>query len=632
MEYKETLKDVFGFDSFRGGQEKIISQVLLGQSALAVFPTGSGKSLCYQLPAVMLPGLTIVISPLIALMKDQVDFLLSRSIKVARLDSSLNAEETRDVFNEIRAGMLKLLYVAPERISNERFFAAIENVDISLMVIDEAHCISEWGHNFRPEYLKLSIAAKKLSVGSVLALTATATPSVVKDIRREFSIADESYVNTGFHRPNLFLAFSPTPARERMGVLIKKLSSSPAGPTIVYVTLQKEAEDVAERLVESGFEAKAYHAGMKSDVRSVIQDWFMESNDGIVVATIAFGMGIDKSNIRRVYHYNLPKTLENYSQEIGRAGRDGQPSHCEILGSGEDLIVLENFIYGDTPTGESIRALVAFILSQEEEFDVSTYHLSQQTDIRPLVLSTLLTYLELEGVIKFTSPFYSEYKFKYLESKRSILDSISGEPGEFLRNVLAQASDKKTWSYLKIDSAVEALRCDRNRIVKAFNYLEEKGQLEVTVTGLRQGMRLLNRTNVDELTERLVEKVARNEKGNMERTRQVVEMMNVESCKTQYVLRYFGEELDEPCGHCSFCSTNQTIPLEGIEREMTDEERVKMDTFLDERPIGFKSARENARFLCGIVSPSLTRSKATKDKLFGTLAKVPFNTILQSLE
>ncbi|MBT6768172.1 MAG: ATP-dependent DNA helicase RecQ, partial [Opitutales bacterium] len=446
----DTLKNTFGFDAFREGQESIINQVLNGNSALAVFPTGSGKSLCYQLPALLLPGLTIVISPLIALMKDQVDFLQERSIPVARLDSSLTADETRQVYTNLNNGHLKLLYVAPERISNERFFASIEDVSISLMVIDEAHCISEWGHNFRPEYLKLSIAAKKLKVGRILALTATATPSVVDDIRREFAIPPEAYVNTGFHRPNLFLEFSPTPALDRIETLKKKLAGSPAGPTIVYVTLQKTAESVAEALREADQPAKAYHAGMKSETRSKIQDWFMASTNGIVVATIAFGMGIDKSDIRHIYHFNLPKTLENYSQEIGRAGRDGSPSHCEILGSNEDLIVLENFIYGDTPTEKSIDAFVEFILSQETEFDISIYQLSHLTDIRPLVLSTLLTYLELDGIIKFTAPFYSEYKFNYLVSRSEILAQYDPSRQAFLGKLFDQAVKKQTWSYINL--------------------------------------------------------------------------------------------------------------------------------------------------------------------------------------
>lgn len=632
MTHRETLKNVFGFDSFREGQEAIIKQILKGNSALAVFPTGSGKSLCYQLPALMLPGLTIVVSPLIALMKDQVDFLLKRSVKVARLDSTLTAEETRQVYSDLAAGELKLLYVAPERISNERFFASIANQSISLMVIDEAHCISEWGHNFRPEYLKLAIAARTLKVERVLALTATATPQVVEDIRRAFGISPESYVNTGFHRPNLHLAFTPTPVAERLEVLKRKLSEARSGPTIVYVTLQKAAEAVAAGLAAAGFPARAYHAGMQNDKRAAIQDWFMASENGIVVATIAFGMGIDKADIRRVYHFNLPKTLENYSQEIGRAGRDGNASHCEVLGSGEDLIVLENFIYGDTPTEESVGAFVDFILAQEDVFDISVYQLSQLTDIRPLVLSTLLTYLELEGVLKFTAPFYSEYKFKYLKPKDELLAAFDASRRDFLQKVFSQANEKKTWSYVDLDTASKRLGEDRSRIVKAFNYLEEKGYLEVGVTGLRQGMRLLRRPDARETTRSLAEKTRQNEASNLMRTRQVVDLMNVEDCKTRYVLGYFGEELGEACGHCSYCETGETAKIEGVERDLSASEQAHLDQFVNERPIEYHSPREAARFLCGIATPRSSRSRATKSELFGALEETPFQAVLQALE
>lgn len=628
----ETLKTVFGFDAFRPGQERIVEQVLQGNSALAVFPTGSGKSLCYQLPALMLDGLTIVVSPLIALMKDQVDFLQERGVRVARLDSTLSAEESRTVYSDVRAGALKLLYVAPERISNERFFAAIEGHAISLMVIDEAHCISEWGHNFRPEYLKLAIAAKALKVERVLALTATATPTVVEDILREFEIAPAGYVNTGFHRPNLFLAFSPTAASERMEILRSRLEDIPAGPTIVYVTLQKTAEEVAAGLARWGYPAKAYHAGMKSDVRANIQDWFMASADGIVVATIAFGMGIDKSDIRRVFHYNLPKTLENYSQEIGRAGRDGKASYCEVLGGDEDLMVLENFIFGDTPTEEAVGALVEYVLKQEDEFDISMYHLSRQTDIRPLVLSTLLTYLELEGVIKFTAPFYSEYKFRYVEKKEWVLAAFKGEPGEFLRSLLAQATAKTMWSYLNLDTVVQALGCERSRIVKAFNHLEETGKLEVGVTGLRQGMRLLQRGNAAEVTAALMAKVARNEAGNLQRTRQVVEFLNVDDCKTRHLLKYFGEELGKPCGHCGYCQSGTVTKVVGSERGLSESEAAEVERFLEERPVGSKSAREAARYLCGIATPQTGRDKKGKAGMFGVLEEAPFQAVMRALE
>src|SRR5690625_3001700 len=331
MPIYKTLKDTFGFDSFREGQEEAILKLLEKKSVLAIFPTGSGKSLCYQLTALHLDHLTIVVSPLIALMKDQVDFLKSRGIAAARLDSSLSPEEFREIHRDLRSGKLKLLYTAPERLSNERFVQQLHQLPIDLMVIDEAHCISEWGHNFRPDYLKLARLSRKLKVGRVLALTATATPEVAADIAKEFAIEPDAQIHTGFYRPNLELRATPCRADRRFNLLADGLKNRSGGPAIVYVTLQKTAEEVAEKLHKSGFEARAYHAGMKKEERVEVQEWFMQSKTAIVVATIAFGMGIDKSDIRYVYHYNLPKSLENYSQEIGRAGRDGEKSICEMF-------------------------------------------------------------------------------------------------------------------------------------------------------------------------------------------------------------------------------------------------------------------------------------------------------------
>ena len=306
----------------------MINHLLAGRSALAVFPTGSGKSLCYQLPALLLDGLTVVISPLIALMKDQVDFLQSRGIAAARLDSSVSREDFEQIQNALRERRLKLLFVAPERFSNERFLARLKSMAIDLLVIDEAHCISEWGHNFRPDYLKLARYSRELKVGRVLALTATATPAVAKDICREFAIMPEAHVHTGFYRPNLHVRATACAAEQRLPALISRLKARTPGPSIVYVTLQKTAENVAAGLTAAGFFAKAYHAGMEADVREAVQNEFMASDHMIVVATIAFGLGIDKANIRAVWHYNLPKSLENFAQQIGRAGRDGAPADC----------------------------------------------------------------------------------------------------------------------------------------------------------------------------------------------------------------------------------------------------------------------------------------------------------------
>src|SRR5436190_8911196 len=319
----DVLAATFGFEAFRPGQEQVVEALLAGRSALAVFPTGAGKSLCYQLPALLLEGTTIVVSPLIALMKDQLDFLQRAGIDAARLDSSLDASEQREVFQRLRAGTLKLLYVAPERFDNERFLGQLARARISLFAVDEAHCISEWGHNFRPGYLKLAERARELAAERVLALTATATPAVVADIQAGFGIEDADTVVTGFYRPNLTLLTTPVTAGKRDARLLQRLRERPPGPTIVYVTLQRASVRVAELLAAAGLPARPYHAGMAADERVAVQEWWTRSGEAIVVATIAFGMGIDKANVRYVYHYNLPKSLESYSQEIGRAGRDG---------------------------------------------------------------------------------------------------------------------------------------------------------------------------------------------------------------------------------------------------------------------------------------------------------------------
>src|SRR3954463_7106557 len=280
------LAETFNYAEFRPGQEEVIGHLLAGRSAAAVFPTGGGKSLCYQIPALLLPGLTLVVSPLIALMKDQIDQLTRRGVAAGRLDSTLTGDEVRNLMEAIRKGALRLLYVAPERFNNERFREAISRVQISLFAVDEAHCVSEWGHNFRPDYLKLAAFGKLCGAERTLALTATATPQVLADVCRGFDIAPECAVRTGFHRKNLTLRTTPVQAEDRDALLLERFTSSAMqqGPAIVYVTLQKTAETVATALMRAGAPALAYHAGLEDAERTRVQDWFLGSADAVVVA------------------------------------------------------------------------------------------------------------------------------------------------------------------------------------------------------------------------------------------------------------------------------------------------------------------------------------------------------------
>ncbi len=626
---QEQLQQHFGFSGFRQGQEEVISKLVEGRSVLAVFPTGGGKSLCYQLPAMLLDGLTLVISPLIALMKDQLDFLISKGVPAARLDSTLTREEYLQIFDDLHSGKLKMLYISPERLGNERFMKSIAKKRISLLAIDEAHCISEWGHNFRPDYLKIAQLAKELKVERTLTLTATATPDVATDVRDAFDIALEDYINTGFYRPNLELSVLPVFKDDRRKILLAQIKKRPPGSTIVYVTLQRTAEKVAEYLRNNGLQATAYHAGLKNEDRTAIQDAFMTSRDAIIVATIAFGMGVDKADIRYVYHYNLPKGLESYSQEIGRAGRDGEVSVCEMLASADDATTLENFSYGDTPEAATIAAFTRYLLEAGETFDVSEYQLSGQFDVRPLVVKTLLTYLELEGLLVSTGPFYTEYKFQPLKPSAEIFARFSAERAEFLKTIFSHARKGKTWFTLDTVQVSQAIGQPRDRIVSALGYLEEQGDMLVNVAGIRQGYRRLKMPdNMENLIASLNERFQKREANDIDRIRQVLTFAQQDGCLTQYLLAYFGEKR-EACGHCCRCQGEMPSPLQPHhDPTFNDQDENRIQALIMESHDALRSPRQLARFLCGITSPATTRAKLRKNGMFAAYNSFPFKQVL----
>jgi ATP-dependent DNA helicase RecQ len=359
---KDKLKELFGYSQFRGNQEVVIKNILSGRNTFVIMPTGAGKSLCYQLPAMIQEGLAIVISPLIALMKNQVDSLNAYGINARFLNSTLSKAEITRLKKDCTTGAVKLLYVAPESLNKEENIAFLQKVTISFVAIDEAHCISEWGHDFRPEYRKIKTMIAQLGDLPVIALTATATPKVQLDIQKNLQMEEADVFVSSFNRKNLY--YEVRPKKETKKQLIRFLKEHKGKSGIIYCLSRKKVEEIAQLVSVNGFKAAPYHAGLDPDVRIKNQDDFLNEEVDIIVATIAFGMGIDKPDVRFVVHYDVPKSLEGYYQETGRSGRDGLEGHCLMFYSHNDLNKLEKF-NKDKSVQERENARV---LLQEMEF------------------------------------------------------------------------------------------------------------------------------------------------------------------------------------------------------------------------------------------------------------------------
>ncbi len=361
--FEHLLKKVFGYDTFLPLQREVITSVLKRQDTLAIMPTGGGKSLCYQIPALVFPGLTVVVSPLIALMQDQVAQLNGVGVEAVVLNSSLDWGSYRDNMDRVRQGKVKLLYVAPETLLTDRLTALLDSVKLDLLTIDEAHCISEWGHDFRPEYRQLVGVRKRYPEAACLALTATATARVQKDVQQVLGFKNSQPFVASFNRANLFLEVQPK--KDAQAQTVRFLRRFPDQSGIIYCFSRQQVDDLAQALARQGFSVRPYHAGMSDADRWKNQDAFIRDDVQIIVATIAFGMGINKPNVRFIVHYDLPRNIESYYQEIGRAGRDGLPAHCLLLYSWGDTKKIEFFIQEKeeperTNAKQHLQALVTY--------------------------------------------------------------------------------------------------------------------------------------------------------------------------------------------------------------------------------------------------------------------------------
>ena len=542
------LKEIFGFDSFRPGQEEVIRAVLDGRDTLAVMPTGGGKSLCYQVPALMREGLTVIVSPLISLMKDQVDSLLQSAVEgAATLHSGLSPEERWEVERKVRTGEIRMLYVAPERLRSLEFVLTLRRTGVGLFVVDEAHCISEWGHDFRPDYLFLPRVVRDLGSPPVLALTATATPRVRQDILRSLRMREPKVVVTSFNRPNLtYRVLSAKQRKDKLPLILDVIRSSPP-PGIIYGTTRKECEELAESLKRAGVDAEHYHAGMGPAERSSVQERFMTDELDVVVATVAFGMGVDKPNVRFVIHASVPGSLPAYIQEAGRAGRDGEPSECVILYRGADLGRRKRLVTINAAGADEVQSYFRALarLANSGRINVPPASLSSLGGVEPDLAGTLLGGLEESGLLSRGYDLWGD-----VEVRR-----VNEEP-EGLREEIARIHAVLPGEGGMISLPELARRADVRPVVAqtALFKLMADGIVDVVPRGSLADIRL-KKESLDEGSRRSIAARLKSRTGAAyDQIRTVETYATLTTCRREHLLRHFGDTQEvAPCAGCDVC-------------------------------------------------------------------------------
>jgi ATP-dependent DNA helicase RecQ len=553
------LHEYFGFADFREGQREVIAAILEGHDTVVVMPTGGGKSLCYQLPALMKEGATIVVSPLIALMKDQVDALAARNLPATFINSSIAFEEQKARIHNVRRGQYKLVYVAPERFRSTHFVETLRSIDVSLFAIDEAHCISQWGHDFRPDYLRLKHAIEEIGRPQIAALTATATPYVRADIIEQLNLREPRAFVSGFDRPNLSINIVHTQKEREKINHIKALASSHKGSGIIYTSTRKAVEQVTSRLHSASLNVIGYHAGMDEASRTRAQDDFMSGRTQMIIATNAFGMGIDKPDIRFVAHYQMPGSIEAYYQEIGRAGRDGLPSTCVLLFNYADKRTQDYFIEGSYPPPEIVaRVYQALSATNLKRIELSVSEIAARAGVRnEMAVQSALIILEKAGHIERGSSNENRAALR-LQMKPHEARERAGERETKARQVLFGLLggfdlNERTDIELDVTDFAESMGLDVTTVRRALSQLSAAGILAYNPARRTRGVLMLDERPVNNLRIRPHE-IARRAALEQRKLREIISFCYTESCYRAFILDYFGDKHHAAnCGTCGNC-------------------------------------------------------------------------------
>ncbi len=578
QQLKELLKIHFGYDSFRPGQERAIENILHHKNTVVVLPTGGGKSLIYQLPALILEGITIVVSPLIALMKDQVDSLERVGIPSTFINSSISPAEVEKRLAQIRSGYYKIIYIAPERFYNQVFLTELKTLKVSLFAIDEAHCISQWGHDFRPSYMRLKDAIKFVGSPVVVALTATATPEVRDDIVKQLALKESDLVITGFARPNLQFAVMPATSGQKIESIVNLLTTnSELGSGIIYVGTRNKADEIVEVLIDHDVKAVVYHAGMDSESRDWVQEKFMKGEAQVVVATNAFGLGINKKDIRFVIHHDLPGTIEAYYQEAGRAGRDGQASYCLLFYHPQDRYLREFFIKGDNPDPRMIIEIYSFLLRRADlEIDTSASILITYAEIAQnlsdsvpeMAIGTALKILERHGYLSRPNEKTSNSFLKTKKPWAEVAASISPRAKSQVLVVenLGQkygAELEAGWEFNPEEVAV-VLKIKKDSLLRTIKKLAEKDLVEYKPPFRGTEIKILKVVEPEDINLDFKELKAKADRA-YEKLSEMENYVYQVGCRQMYILNYFGDSTAEPCGKCDGCLKVSKVKARGGE-------------------------------------------------------------------